>query len=187
MAEPFACKFTLRPLGGLLTWNLSVLISLNTGMNALRLLLPLYGVVSKARAAHSSLKSVMNTQARLDPFSKEGTPLNALYSRIEFHDVDFAYPSRPTVKVLNKLNLTFGAGKITAVIGPSGCGKSSIVALLERFYNASSGHIRINGAGIESYNVKSLRSNVRVVQQVCPDRRCVAHSLTSDLGCSAIQ
>jgi ATP-binding cassette subfamily B (MDR/TAP) protein 1 len=137
-------------------------------MNALRLLLPLYGVVAKARAAHSSLKSVMNMQSRLDPFSKSGRPLLALYSRIEFHDVDFAYPSRPTVKVLNKLNLAFGAGKITAVIGPSGCGKSSIVALLERFYDPHSGSIKINGSDIENYNLKSLRSNVRVVQQVCP-------------------
>ncbi|KAF2684992.1 ABC transporter-like protein [Lentithecium fluviatile CBS 122367] len=142
-----------------------VLISLNTGMNALRLLLPLYSVVSKARAAHSALTSVIHTEARLDPFSREGEPLDALYSRIEFHGVDFAYPSRPMVKVLKKLNVTFGAGKVTAIIGPSGCGKSSIVALLERFYDTSSGSIKINGTDIEYYNVKSLRSNIRVVQQ----------------------
>lgn len=139
---------------------------MNTGINALRLLLPLYSVLAKAKAAYSRLKSVINVQARLDPFSKEGTPLDALYSRIEFHDVDFVYPSRPTVKVLNKLSLTFGAGKVTAIVGPSGCGKTSIIALLERFYNVSSGSIKINGLDIEKYNVKSLRSNVRVVQQV---------------------
>ncbi|KAF2715325.1 hypothetical protein K504DRAFT_497197 [Pleomassaria siparia CBS 279.74] len=142
-----------------------VLISLNTGMNALRLLLPLYGVVAKARAAHSSLKSVMDTQARLDPFSKAGIPLDALYSRIGFHNVDFVYPSRPSVKVLKNLSLEFGAGKTTAVIGPSGCGKSSLVALLERFYSPLSGSIQINGTDIGNYNLKSLRSNVRVVQQ----------------------
>ncbi len=102
----------------------------------------------------------------MDPFSKTGIPLNTSYSCIQFRDVELAYPRRPNVKVLNKLNVTFEAGKITAIIGPSGCGKSSIVALLERFYNVSAGQIQINGSNLEEYNVKSLRVNVRVVQQV---------------------
>jgi ATP-binding cassette subfamily B (MDR/TAP) protein 1 len=134
-------------------------------MNALRLLLPLYNVIAKARAAHSTLTSVIHTQPRLDPFSKAGIPLDALYSRVEFFGVDFAYPSRPGQPVLSKLDLTLGAGKTTAIIGPSGCGKSSIIALLERFYDISSGSIQINGTDIQEYNVKSLRSNIRVVQQ----------------------
>jgi ATP-binding cassette subfamily B (MDR/TAP) protein 1 len=143
----------------------SVLISLNTGMNALRLILPLYSVVAKARAAHSTLSSVIQTQARLDPFSRSGKTLDALYSRIEFHSVDFVYPSRPGQKIFNDLHLSFGAGKTTAIIGPSGCGKSSIVALLQRFYDVSSGSIQINGTDIQEYNVKSLRCNIRIVQQ----------------------
>ncbi|KAF2111191.1 ABC transporter-like protein [Lophiotrema nucula] len=142
-----------------------VIICINTGANALRMLLPLYGLVAKAKTAQSSLKKVINLRPTLDPFSEAGLPLSALYSRIEFRHVDFEYPGRPGVRVLEDFNLTFGAGKITAVIGPSGCGKSSIVALMERFYNISSGSIQINGIDIESYNLKSLRSNVRVVQQ----------------------
>ena len=56
---------------------------------------------------------------------------------IKFTDVNFSYPSRPGVKVLNNLNLCFPAGKVTALVGPSGCGKSTIVALLERWYQIS--------------------------------------------------
>jgi ATP-binding cassette subfamily B (MDR/TAP) protein 1 len=54
---------------------------------------------------------------------------------IVFSDVDFAYPSRPQVKVLDGLNLNIEAGKITAIVGPSGSGKSTIVGLIERWYS----------------------------------------------------
>ncbi|KAI1408914.1 P-loop containing nucleoside triphosphate hydrolase protein [Hypoxylon sp. FL1857] len=53
---------------------------------------------------------------------------------IVFKDVDFAYPSRPHIKVLDQLNLTIEAGKLTAIVGPSGSGKSTIVGLIERWY-----------------------------------------------------
>lgn len=48
--------------------------------------------------------------------------------------VNFAYPTRPHIKVLDDLSLKFPAGKITAIVGPSGSGKSTIVGLLERWY-----------------------------------------------------
>ena len=54
-----------------------------------------------------------------------------------FQDVDFAYPSRPQVKILKGLNLTLRVGKVTALVGPSGCGKSTMVALLEKWYQLS--------------------------------------------------
>jgi len=53
---------------------------------------------------------------------------------IVFKDVTFAYPSRPRVKVLDKLDLTIEAGKLTAIVGPSGSGKSTIVGLIQRWY-----------------------------------------------------
>jgi ATP-binding cassette, subfamily B (MDR/TAP), member 1 len=53
--------------------------------------------------------------------------------------VNFAYPTRPNIKVLDDLSLTFPAGKITAIVGPSGSGKSTIVGLLERWYELGTG------------------------------------------------
>ncbi|RYP68269.1 hypothetical protein DL771_006771 [Monosporascus sp. 5C6A] len=59
---------------------------------------------------------------------------------IVFEDVQFAYPSRPHVKVLDGLNLRIQAGKLTAVVGPSGSGKSTIVGLIERWYTLHDQH-----------------------------------------------
>lgn len=52
-----------------------------------------------------------------------------------FRDVTFAYPGRPHVKVLDGLDLTVEAGKLTAIVGPSGSGKSTIVGLIQRWYS----------------------------------------------------
>ncbi|KAF2471230.1 ABC transporter-like protein [Lindgomyces ingoldianus] len=144
---------------------LIVLLCMNSATNALRSLIPTYSILAKGKAAHASLMRVINAVPRLNPFSTEGLVLDALYSRIKFQDVEFSYPSRPSVKILNRLNLTLGAGKTTAIIGASGSGKSTLVSLLERWYDAQSGCIQINGVDIRSYNLKSLRSNIRVVQQ----------------------
>lgn len=53
---------------------------------------------------------------------------------IALENVNFAYPARPEVKVLDNLNLRFPPGKITAIVGPSGSGKSTIVSIIERWY-----------------------------------------------------
>jgi len=53
---------------------------------------------------------------------------------IVLENVNFAYPVRPDVKILDNLSLRFPAGKLTAIVGASGSGKSTIVGLLERWY-----------------------------------------------------
>ncbi|KAL5423339.1 ABC-type transporter tr06 [Paraphaeosphaeria minitans] len=56
---------------------------------------------------------------------------------ISFQKVAFSYPSRPNVQILDGLNATFEAGKLTAIVGPSGSGKSTIVGLVQRWYELS--------------------------------------------------
>ena len=53
---------------------------------------------------------------------------------IVLENVNFAYPTRPDVKVLDGLTLRFPVGKTTAIVGPSGSGKSTVVGLLQRWY-----------------------------------------------------
>ncbi|KAF1934701.1 P-loop containing nucleoside triphosphate hydrolase protein [Clathrospora elynae] len=56
-------------------------------------------------------------------------------ANINFENVTFSYPSRPDVKILEKLDLKFEAGKVTAIVGPSGSGKSTLVGLVQRWYD----------------------------------------------------
>lgn len=60
--------------------------------------------------------------------------------QIEFREVGFAYPSRPNM-VFENLSFSISAGKTFAVVGPSGSGKSSIISMVQRFYNPTSGTI----------------------------------------------
>ncbi|KKZ60872.1 hypothetical protein EMCG_04463 [[Emmonsia] crescens] len=85
---------------------------------------------------------------------------------IRFEDVNFSYPSRPNVKIVNNLTLDIQAGKITALVGPSGCGKSTIVALLERWYQiVNHGSIKIGSHNLYDLDLKWWRSQIGLVQQ----------------------
>ena len=66
---------------------------------------------------------------------------NSITGKLEFKDVAFNYPTRPTVSVLNNLNLTVNEGDMVALVGSSGCGKSTSVQLIERFYDPLDGEI----------------------------------------------
>ncbi|CAF1001018.1 unnamed protein product [Rotaria sordida] len=84
---------------------------------------------------------------------------------IEFDNVNFIYPSRKGVSVLNNLNFIARAGQTTALVGLSGCGKSTCISLLLRYYEPSSGRLIINGRLSTDYDLKQLRQNIGVVSQ----------------------
>lgn len=77
----------------------------------------------------------------------------------------FKYPSRPSVKILDRLDLKIPAGKLVFLVGSSGSGKSTISNILLRMYDISSGLILIDGSPIGSLSSKWLRDNITVVEQ----------------------
>lgn len=88
---------------------------------------------SKAMVAAAEFFAVIDA-----PKPHRGTLMEPDVSATEdivFSGVDFAYPGRPHVKVLDKLDLRIEAGKVTAIVGPSGSGKSTIVGLVEKWYS----------------------------------------------------
>ncbi|KAM9992736.1 hypothetical protein ACTFIY_010171 [Dictyostelium cf. discoideum] len=97
--------------------------------------------------------------------SNQGFKLRELKGEIKFINVDFKYPTRPHVHVLNGLNLTLKPGQVVALAGSSGGGKSTIAGLLERFYDISNGDITIDGYSIKQLNAKWLRSRIGIVSQ----------------------
>jgi len=121
--------------------------------------------LASASAAASGLFKIMDKPSELDPFDESGIKATSCDGHIELENVTFAYPSRPGAPVLRNLNLSIPAGKTTAIVGASGCGKSTLVALLERWYNPDKGDITLDGINIAGYNIKWLRSRIRLVQQ----------------------
>lgn len=84
---------------------------------------------------------------------------------VEFKNVTFAYPNRPTLPIFKNLSFRIQPGSNYCIVGPSGKGKSTIAWLLIRCYDAQSGHILINGQDISTLSAKSLRRQVAIVQQ----------------------
>lgn len=113
-----------------------------------------------------SVFNLLDRKSEIDPDDPDSTPVpERIRGEVEFKHVDFSYPSRPDVSVFRDLNLRARAGKTLALVGPSGSGKSSVVSLIERFYEPSSGRILIDGKDIRKYSLKSLRQHITLVPQ----------------------
>lgn len=82
---------------------------------------------------------------------------------IEYHQVTFAYENGKTV--VADANLSINSGETIAFVGPSGAGKTTLVNLLPRFYEVTSGAITIDGHNIQDVTMESLRKQIGVVQQ----------------------
>ncbi|KAI9647174.1 hypothetical protein NHQ30_003557 [Ciborinia camelliae] len=125
-----------------------VILSINQGTNGMRKILPIYGILSKARAASLNIDKVINSTPTIDSLNPGGVVLDCVKGDIRLNDISFSYPARPSVSILDHLSICFEAGKMTALIGASGSGKSTII-----------------GLAIDELNLKSLRRSIGLVQQ----------------------
>lgn len=121
--------------------------------------------MGKAKNAAAELKTLFDRQPSIDVWSKVGESIDNVSGSIEFCNVHFQYPTRPTQPVLSGLSMTVNPGQYVALVGASGCGKSTTIALLERFYDPSSGCILVDGKDISQLNVNSYRKQLALVSQ----------------------
>ena len=120
----------------------------------------------KGGRAMRSVFDLLDRRTEIEPDDQDATPVpDRLRGEVELKHVDFSYPTRPDMPVFRDLSLRARAGKTLALVGPSGCGKSSIIALIQRFYDPTSGRVMIDGKDIRKYNLKSLRRHISVVPQ----------------------
>lgn len=118
----------------------------------------------QASAAFERFREVILEAPDLrDP--KTPAAVSQIRGKIEFCDVSFHYSSRPDADVLKEISLTIEPGTTVALVGESGAGKSTIAALIPRFYDVSSGSIRIDGIDVRDFAQKDLRSRIGIVQQ----------------------
>ena len=82
---------------------------------------------------------------------------------VEYRNVGFAY--RSDVTALHEINLTVKPGQCVALVGPTGAGKSTLVSLLSRFYEATSGEILLDGRNVADISLRELREQIGVVSQ----------------------
>ncbi|KAL5099938.1 hypothetical protein RYX36_004265 [Vicia faba] len=94
-----------------------------------------------------------------------GEELRTVEGTIELKRINFSYPSRPDVIIFKDFNLRVPSGKSVALVGQSGSGKSSVISIILRFYDPSSGKVLIDGKDITRINLKSLRKHIGLVQQ----------------------
>jgi ATP-binding cassette, subfamily B, bacterial len=117
---------------------------------------------SKAAIGYERIREVMETNhemqdlpnARIAPRFK---------GQIEFEKVNFSY--EPNTPVLTDVSLRIEEGKLAALVGPTGAGKTSIISLIARFYDPTSGTVKIDGRDIRSFTQKSLRQQLSFVLQ----------------------
>ncbi|KAH7278843.1 hypothetical protein KP509_38G058800 [Ceratopteris richardii] len=108
---------------------------------------------------------VLDRKTQIDPDDHKADDVKDVKGSIQLKNIKFRYPSRPNATIFEDLNLKVGAGRSLALVGASGSGKSSIIALIARFYEPSSGSVMIDGKDIRKLNLRSLRKHIALVQQ----------------------
>ena len=137
-----AMMLAYQPVRSLATLNISV----QQGLSGARRVLPIIDNIPEIKD---------NKNARELIFKK---------GQITFENVNFKYSTKET-QILNSINLNIPGEKMTALVGQSGAGKSTILNLIPRFYNISSGDIKIDKQSIYQSTIHSLRKNISLVSQ----------------------
>jgi ATP-binding cassette subfamily B (MDR/TAP) protein 1 len=121
--------------------------------------------ITRGCGAAAKLFATIERVPDIDSANPGGLKPEKITGEITFEDINFSYPSRADIPILKGINITFPAGKTTALVGASGSGKSTIVSLTERFYDPLSGSVKLDGTDLRELNIKWLRSQIGLVSQ----------------------
>jgi subfamily B ATP-binding cassette protein MsbA len=119
-------------------------------------------VIQSGVTAMEKIFAVLDTQPHI-PDNDMLPELERVQGKVEFRDVSFGY--RIGQATLDHVNFVVQPGEMIALVGPSGAGKSTIITLLARFYDPTSGLVLIDDKRITSYNVQSVRRQIGIVMQ----------------------
>ncbi|MDR4950138.1 ABC transporter ATP-binding protein [Neobacillus cucumis] len=125
-----------------------------------------FNMFVRARASGGRINEVFlledtflhETEAVPPPYGQET-------GRIDFEDVTFSYEGTSGEPVLKRINLTILPGETVGIIGSTGSGKSTLVGLIPRFYEVTSGMIKVDGQDISQLQPQSLREKIAIVPQ----------------------
>ena len=132
---------------------------------ALGELAEVWGELSQAAGASERLTEILAIVPDIrSPEKPVALPIPAR-GEIEFKAVDFRYPSRPGTLALGGFSLKVARGETIALVGPSGAGKTTLFNLLLRFYDVTSGEVRVDGVRVQDADLQQLRTRISLVPQ----------------------
>ena len=121
-----------------------------------------YNSLLAAMASVERIYEIFDTPADITD-AKDGAVLPQITGEVRFDHVTFGYDE--TVTVLDDVSFTAEAGQTIALVGPTGAGKSTVVNLISRFYDVTSGRVLIDGHDVRDVTLHSLRSQMSVMLQ----------------------
>ena len=130
--------------------------------NGVNQLSSLYADTQAALAGGERIFSLLDIAADVTD-SPDARPLTDIHGRVVFHGVHFSYATGP--EVLHGIDLVVEPGETLAIVGPTGAGKSTIVNLIARFYDPTSGTVTVDGYDLRDVTTDSLRRRLGVVLQ----------------------
>lgn len=149
-------ELTTGELTSLLTYCMNIL------MNLLMVAM-VFVMITMSLASAKRVTTVLNEESTIK--NPENPEYNISDGSIEFNNVYFSYTEGSEKPVLSNINLSIKSGETIGIIGGTGSSKTSLVNLIGRLYDVSSGSVKVGGKDVRSYDIEKLRDEVSVVLQ----------------------
>ena len=125
----------------------------------------IWGELQRAAGATERLVELLEAEDTVkDAVAPKSLP-ERLVGAVEFEDVTFHYPARPSIAALEGVSFHTEPGETIALVGPSGAGKSTVIQLLLRFYDPDSGQIKVDGHALDEVARSDFRRSIALVPQ----------------------
>lgn len=173
----YACKILISWIGakavvasgnsaalGMTTGDLTALFSYATQiLMALMMLSMVFAMITISLASAHRIAEVL--EEKTDIANPTGAEMTVRDGSIRFEHVNFSYAAKADKKVLSDIDLSIASGQTVGIIGGTGSSKSSLVQLIPRLYDVSSGRLLLGGVDVRKYDLETLRSAVAMVLQ----------------------
>ena len=149
---------------GLTTGDLTALITYSIQiLSSLMMLSMVFAMITIASSSAGRIAEIQ--QEKTDIANPENPVMHVADGEINYNNVEFVYASKADKKVLSNINLHIASGETLGIIGGTGSSKSSLVQLIPRLYDVTSGSLTLGGVDVRKYDLDTLRNAVAMVLQ----------------------